>query len=63
MEILDPPVAAKIRARLMPAVEFDHDQSRAADDDSVEQKYREVKDSIQRDVDALVRKRALPLFG
>src|SRR3954465_13907532 len=35
------PLPAKIRTRLMPAVEVDHDPSRAEDDDYVEQKYRE----------------------
>ncbi|WP_396930645.1 lysophospholipid acyltransferase family protein [Mycolicibacterium sp.] len=57
------PLPAKIRTRLMPAVELDHDPSRAEDDDYVEQKYREVQDSIQAGMDALARKRALPLFG
>lgn len=57
------PLPAKIRTRLMPAVEIDHDPSRAEDDDYVEQKYREVQDSIQRGMDALARKRSLPLFG
>ncbi|AKK30033.1 lysophospholipid acyltransferase family protein [Mycobacterium sp. EPa45] len=57
------PLPAKIRTRLMPAVEVDHDPSRADDDDYVEQKHREVQDSIQSGMDALARKRALPLFG
>lgn len=57
------PLPAKIRTRLMPAVEVDNDPSRAEDDDYVEQKYREVQDSIQSGMDALARKRALPLFG
>jgi 1-acyl-sn-glycerol-3-phosphate acyltransferase len=57
------PLPAKIRTRLMPAVEVDHDPARADDADYVEQKYREVESSIQRGMDALARKRALPLFG
>lgn len=57
------PLPAKIRTRLMPAVELDHDPDRAEDDDYVEQKYREVEDSIQAGMDALARKRAFPLFG
>lgn len=57
------PLPAKIRTRLMPAVEVDHDPFRAEDDDYVEQKYLEVQDSIQHGMDALARKRALPLFG
>jgi 1-acyl-sn-glycerol-3-phosphate acyltransferase len=57
------PLPAKIRTRLMPAVEVDHDPARADDDDYVQQKYREVQDSIQSGMAALARKRALPLFG
>lgn len=57
------PLPAKIRTRFMPAIELDHDPDRAADDDYVDQKYRDVQDSIQRGMDALARKRALPLFG
>jgi hypothetical protein len=57
------PLPAKIRTRFMPAVELDHDPARAADDDYIESKYREVEDSIQQGMDALARKRALPLFG
>jgi 1-acyl-sn-glycerol-3-phosphate acyltransferase len=57
------PLPAKIRTRLMPAIELDHDPERADDDDYVEQKYREVEDSIQAGMDALARKRAFPLFG
>jgi 1-acyl-sn-glycerol-3-phosphate acyltransferase len=57
------PLPAKIRTRLMPAVELDHDPARADDQDYVESKYREVEDSIQAGMDALARKRALPLFG
>jgi 1-acyl-sn-glycerol-3-phosphate acyltransferase len=57
------PLPAKIRTRFMPAVEIDNDPSLADDDDYVERKYREVEDSIQRGMDALARKRALPVFG
>ncbi|OBA95186.1 glycerol acyltransferase [Mycobacteriaceae bacterium 1482268.1] len=57
------PLPAKIRTRLMPAVELDHDPARADDQDYVERKYREVQSSIQSGMDALARKRALPLFG
>jgi 1-acyl-sn-glycerol-3-phosphate acyltransferase len=57
------PLPAKIRTRFMPAVELDHDPARADDDDYIDQKYCEVQDSIQRGMDALARKRALPLFG
>ena len=57
------PLPAKIRTRFMPPVEIDNDPDRADDDDYIEAKYREVEDSIQRGMDALARKRALPVFG
>ncbi|CQD10756.1 acyltransferase domain-containing protein [Mycobacterium lentiflavum] len=57
------PLPAKIRTRFMPPVELDHDPARAEDDDYVDAKYREVQDAIQRGMDALARKRALPLFA
>ncbi|MGD1110655.1 MAG: lysophospholipid acyltransferase family protein [Mycobacterium sp.] len=57
------PLPAKIRTRFMPAVELDHDPARAEDDEYVDGKYREVQDSIQQGMDALARKRALPLFA
>lgn len=57
------PLPAKIRTRFMPAVELDHDPARADDDQYVDSKYREVQQRIQRGMDALARKRALPLFG
>jgi len=57
------PLPAKIRTRFMPAVELDQDADRADDEDYVDGKYREVQDSIQSGMDALARKRALPLFG
>jgi hypothetical protein len=47
----------------MPVVELDHDPARAEDDEYVDGKYREVEDSIQEGMDALARKRALPLFA
>jgi 1-acyl-sn-glycerol-3-phosphate acyltransferase len=57
------PLPAKIRTRFMPVVELDHDPARADDDEYVDGKYREVEDSIQEGMDALARKRALPLFA
>jgi 1-acyl-sn-glycerol-3-phosphate acyltransferase len=57
------PLPAKIRTRFMPAVEIDNDPALADDDDYVDRKYHEVEDSIQRGMDALARKRALPVFG
>jgi 1-acyl-sn-glycerol-3-phosphate acyltransferase len=57
------PLPAKIRTRFMPAVELDTDPDRADDQAYVDEKYDEVQRSIQRGMDALARKRALPLFG
>jgi 1-acyl-sn-glycerol-3-phosphate acyltransferase len=57
------PLPAKIRTRFLPAVELEHDPGRAADDDYVDRKYHEVEDAIQDGMDALARKRALPLFA
>jgi 1-acyl-sn-glycerol-3-phosphate acyltransferase len=57
------PLPAKIRTRFMPAVELDTDPDRAEDEKYVDEKYDEVQNSIQRGMDALARKRALPLFG
>jgi 1-acyl-sn-glycerol-3-phosphate acyltransferase len=57
------PLPAKIRTRFMPAVELDSDPDRADDEAYVDQKYDEVQSSIQRGMDALARKRTLPLFG
>jgi 1-acyl-sn-glycerol-3-phosphate acyltransferase len=57
------PLPAKIRTRFMPAVGLDDDPARADDDQYVDGKYHEVEDSIQQGMDALARKRALPLFA
>jgi len=57
------PLPAKIRTRLMPPVEVDNDPSLADDDEYVQRKYRDVQDTIQAGMDALARKRTLPLFG
>src|SRR6202012_920357 len=57
------PLPAKIRTRFMPAVQLDNDPARAEDDEYIDSKYHEVEDSIQEGMDALARKRALPVFG
>jgi 1-acyl-sn-glycerol-3-phosphate acyltransferase len=57
------PLPAKIRTRFMPAIELSNDPDRADDDDYVESMYDEVQDSIQAGMNALARKRTLPLFG
>jgi len=57
------PLPAKIRTRFMPVVDLDHDPARAEDEDYVDRKYDEVEGAIQAGMDALARKRALPLFA
>jgi hypothetical protein len=47
----------------MPTIELEHDPDRTDDDEYVARKYQEVQDGIQVGMDALARKRALPLFG
>ncbi len=57
------PLPAKIRTAFQEPIEVDEDPARAEDEDYVEAKYREVEQSIQRGVDALARRRRLPLLG
>jgi 1-acyl-sn-glycerol-3-phosphate acyltransferase len=57
------PLPTKIRTAFQEPVELERDPERAADDDYVTEKYEEVRSSIQRGMDALVRRRRLPLFG
>ncbi len=57
------PLPTKIRTAFQEAVWLDGDPDRADDEEYVEAKYREVRDSIQRGMDALARRRRLPLFG
>jgi 1-acyl-sn-glycerol-3-phosphate acyltransferase len=57
------PFPTKIRTAFQEPIELDHDPERAADDDYVEAKYEETRDTIQRGMDALARRRRLPLFG
>jgi 1-acyl-sn-glycerol-3-phosphate acyltransferase len=57
------PLPTKIRTAFQPPIDLDHDPDRAGDDDYVRAKYDEVQQSIQRGMDALARRRALPLFG
>jgi 1-acyl-sn-glycerol-3-phosphate acyltransferase len=57
------PLPAKIRTRFMPVIELDQDPACAEDTDYVDRKYFEVQDTIQQGMDALARKRALPLFA
>jgi 1-acyl-sn-glycerol-3-phosphate acyltransferase len=57
------PLPTKIRTAFQEPVELDCDPERAEDDDYVESKYREVCARIQIGMDALARRRRLPLFG
>jgi 1-acyl-sn-glycerol-3-phosphate acyltransferase len=57
------PFPAKIRTAFQDPVELDDDPERADDDDYVDSKYDEVRASIQHGMDALARRRRLPLFG
>lgn len=57
------PLPTKIRTAFQDPVEVDADPERATDDAYVEEKYEEVRRSIQRGMDTLARRRRLPLFG
>lgn len=57
------PLPTKIRTAFQDPVELDSDPERAGDDAYVDAKYEEVRAAIQRGMDALARRRRLPLFG
>jgi 1-acyl-sn-glycerol-3-phosphate acyltransferase len=57
------PLPTKIRTAFEPVIEVDHNPERASDDEYVEKMYEEVRASIQEGMDALARRRRLPLFG
>jgi 1-acyl-sn-glycerol-3-phosphate acyltransferase len=57
------PFPTKIRTAFQAPVELDTDPARADDDEYVKCKYDEVRDAIQGGMDALARRRRLPLFG
>ncbi len=57
------PLPTKIRTAFQEPIELDCDPSRAEDEAYVEKKYDEVRASIQSGMDALARRRRLPLFG
>ncbi len=57
------PLPTKIRTTFRPAVELDPDPDRAEDREYVTRMYDEVRASIQRGMDALARRRRLPLLG
>ncbi len=57
------PLPTKIRTAFQDPVEVDTDLARADDDAYVEEKYEEVRASIQAGMDTLARRRAFPVFG
>jgi 1-acyl-sn-glycerol-3-phosphate acyltransferase len=57
------PLPTKIRTAFQDPISLDCDPERAEDEKYVEAKYREVCASIQEGMDALARRRRLPLFG
>jgi 1-acyl-sn-glycerol-3-phosphate acyltransferase len=57
------PLPTKIRTAFQDPIEVDSNPERAGDDRYVQSKYDEVCASIQRGMDALARRRRLPLFG
>lgn len=57
------PLPTKIRTAFQEPVTVDTDPERAGDDAYVDKKYDEVRESIQRGMDTLARRRRLPLFG
>ncbi len=57
------PLPTKIRTAFRDPVSLDRDPERAGDDDYVRAKYDEVCASIQTGMNALARRRRLPLFG
>jgi 1-acyl-sn-glycerol-3-phosphate acyltransferase len=57
------PFPTKIRTAFQPPIELNHDPDCAEDTDYVQAQYERVLDSIQSGMDALTRKRRLPLFG
>jgi 1-acyl-sn-glycerol-3-phosphate acyltransferase len=57
------PLPTKIRTEFQEPVKLARDPKKAKDDDYVERKYEEVRESIQGGMDKLARRRRLPLFG
>jgi 1-acyl-sn-glycerol-3-phosphate acyltransferase len=57
------PLPTKIRTAFQEPITLDCDPERAEDDAYLDSKYQEVTSSIQRGMDALARRRRLPLFG
>jgi 1-acyl-sn-glycerol-3-phosphate acyltransferase len=56
------PLPGKIRTAFQAPIELDHEPARAEDEHYVKAKYEEVRHAIQSGMDALVRRRRLPLL-
>ncbi len=57
------PLPTKIRTAFQEPVKLSRDPDKAEDHDYVQRKYDEVRESIQRGMDELARRRRFPLFG
>ncbi len=57
------PLPAKIRTAFQEPIKVARDPKKADDEAYVDAKYEEVRESIQAGMDALARRRRLPLFG
>ena len=57
------PLPTKIRTAFEDPISVDNDPERAGDDEYVERKYEEVRQSIQAGMDRLARRRRFPIFG
>ncbi|MEA2282519.1 MAG: hypothetical protein QOK21_3126 [Solirubrobacteraceae bacterium] len=57
------PLPTKIRTAFQTPVHVDPDPERARDREYVQDKYEEVRQSIQGGIDTLARRRAFPVFG
>ena len=57
------PLPTKIRTAFQEPIEVSRDPKKASDDDYLAAKYGEIQGSIQRGMDALARRRRLPLFA
>jgi 1-acyl-sn-glycerol-3-phosphate acyltransferase len=57
------PLPTKIRTAFQDPIEVESNPARANDDRYLDKKYEEVRSSIQSGMDALARRRRLPLFG
>jgi 1-acyl-sn-glycerol-3-phosphate acyltransferase len=57
------PLPTKIRTAFQPPIELSKDPAKAEHDAYVDEAYERVRSSIQHGMDALARRRRLPLFG